>query len=271
LVKIRVSGSRVPLFLIHPAGGNVLCYAALARQLHPDRPVYGFQALGLEEEQEPLGSVEEMAETYLSELQRLRPEGPYLLAGWSLGGHVAFEMARRFEVMGEAAMVLLLDSFPAEAYPTPSGTRDDAEVYVSLLRNAEGDRAGSSLEVYRGLEEQARFELFLTEAIRRGLFPPDLPRGRVQQLLHLFRINTSLAYQPQPFAGPVALLHVREHPEVPLEQLLKAWRPYVLGFFEVREVPGSHETLVNAPHAKALAGELELCLQLGLERLAGKS
>ncbi|MCP4663117.1 MAG: hypothetical protein GY856_47610, partial [bacterium] len=41
LVEIQPQGGERPLFFIHPIGGNVLCYAHLARHLGSDQPFYG--------------------------------------------------------------------------------------------------------------------------------------------------------------------------------------------------------------------------------------
>ncbi|NEO15135.1 MAG: amino acid adenylation domain-containing protein [Moorea sp. SIO3F7] len=56
LVGIKTSGNQPPLFCIHPVGGNVLCYAELARHLAQDYPVYGLQSLGLDGQQQPEGA-----------------------------------------------------------------------------------------------------------------------------------------------------------------------------------------------------------------------
>ena len=44
LVNLQPRGSKPPLFCVHPVGGQVFCYADLARHLGQDRPFYGFQA-----------------------------------------------------------------------------------------------------------------------------------------------------------------------------------------------------------------------------------
>ncbi|HYG65499.1 MAG TPA: amino acid adenylation domain-containing protein, partial [Thermoanaerobaculia bacterium] len=61
LVPIQTQGSGRPFFCVHPGGGDVLCYAPLARYLGPDRPFYGLQSRGLSGEAEPLGRIEDMA------------------------------------------------------------------------------------------------------------------------------------------------------------------------------------------------------------------
>src|SRR5579885_3204374 len=51
LVEIQPIGTKRPLFCIHPIGGEVFCYADLARQLGPEQPVYGLQVPGKSHQQ----------------------------------------------------------------------------------------------------------------------------------------------------------------------------------------------------------------------------
>lgn len=64
-------GAKTPLFLVHPIGGNVLCYLALARYLGPDRPVYGLQAAGADSGSTPETSIPAMAQSYLEAIRRV--------------------------------------------------------------------------------------------------------------------------------------------------------------------------------------------------------
>ncbi|HYX25875.1 MAG TPA: amino acid adenylation domain-containing protein, partial [Thermoanaerobaculia bacterium] len=108
LVAIQQDGTQTPFFCVHPGGGNVFCYTALAYHLGPDRPFYGLQARGREAGEEPLTAVAEMAALYLDAVRRAQPHGPYLLGGWSFGGLVAYEMAQRLTAAGEKVGVLAL-------------------------------------------------------------------------------------------------------------------------------------------------------------------
>ncbi|MCP4661410.1 MAG: hypothetical protein GY856_38900, partial [bacterium] len=94
LVAIRPEGSKTPFFCVHPVGGNVLCYDDLARRLGGDSPFYGLQVPDREGEFF-LTEIGEMAEHYVEAIREVQPEGPYRLGGWSMGGVVVFEMARR--------------------------------------------------------------------------------------------------------------------------------------------------------------------------------
>lgn len=101
LVPIRPKGSKTPLFLIHGAGLNVLLYQSLTHHLKEDRPIYAFQAKGLDGKQEISNSIEEMANDYLEEIKKVQPNGPYMLLGFSLGGFIAYEMARKLTENGD--------------------------------------------------------------------------------------------------------------------------------------------------------------------------
>ncbi len=127
LVPIQRNGSRRPFFCVHPVGGNVLCYAELARELGPDQPFYGLEARGLTGEEEPCETIEAMASLYVAAVRAVQPEGPYLLGGWSMGGVIAFEMARQLQQRGEQVELLaLIDSY------APRDERDPGEGPPSL-------------------------------------------------------------------------------------------------------------------------------------------
>src|SRR5262249_47184195 len=95
LVELQTSGSRPPIFFVHPADGTVLFYADLARCLGSDQPFYGLQAPGLYGERPLYTRIEDLAAHYIEAIREIQPEDPYLLGGWSLGGIVAYEMAQQ--------------------------------------------------------------------------------------------------------------------------------------------------------------------------------
>ncbi|MDJ0763007.1 MAG: amino acid adenylation domain-containing protein [Myxococcota bacterium] len=109
LVKIRTNVRGTPIFFVHPAGGNVLCYRELAGYLR--HPFYGLQAIGLDGKQKPITSIERMADIYLKAIMEKHQVEPCILGGWSSGGIIAFEIARRMEDIGRnVKCVIQLDS-----------------------------------------------------------------------------------------------------------------------------------------------------------------
>src|SRR5205085_1980189 len=110
LVALQRLGNRAPFFCVHGLGGEVLFLGKLARLLGPDQPFYACRMRGLNRDEEPFLTIEEMAAHHLSELIRVQPEGPYYLGGYSLGGMVAFEMAQQLRRCGrDVALLAIID------------------------------------------------------------------------------------------------------------------------------------------------------------------
>ena len=173
-MAIQPGGSRPPFFCVHPAGGNVLCYAPLARCLGADQPFYGLQARGSDGRGSFHEDVSSMAADYLEAIRSARPEGPYLLGGWSVGGVVAFEIARQLHSQGqEVAVLALIDpSTPGTAAAAPQ--RDDAPHLDQLAR----DLIKNNVRAVRAYEPrcfEGRITLFRPR--RRTVGVADLAAG----------------------------------------------------------------------------------------------
>ena len=105
------------MFCIHGAKGNVLIFSDLARQLGPQQPLFGFQARGIDGRLPAIDSVEDLVECYLAEIRRVQPSGPYFLLGYSIGGTIAFELARELSAANErVAVVALVDTICPPAW-----------------------------------------------------------------------------------------------------------------------------------------------------------
>jgi aspartate racemase len=118
LVPLQSQGSKPPLFLVHGWGGDVFVFLDLARLLPPDQPIYGIQAVGLDGKSPRHICIEEMAAHYVKEIVSFQPDGPIYLAGFSMGGVIAYEMARQLHRLGRrVAMLALLDSGPTGKTP----------------------------------------------------------------------------------------------------------------------------------------------------------
>lgn len=56
--------------------------------------------------------MDEMASNYTSAVKHTQPKGPYAIAGYSYGGVVAFEVAKRLEAMGDEVKFMGLINIP---------------------------------------------------------------------------------------------------------------------------------------------------------------
>ena len=257
LVVLHPDGEGTPLFLVHPAGGNVLCYRQLAGQL--GRPVYGLQATGLDGERPALDSVRAMATLYIQALRQKRPQGPYLLGGWSSGGVIAFEMASQLEELGESVeRVVLIDT------PAPSGT-DSPDLRVLACWFLEDLDIGFDPRLLTPDElppEPAAAALAAAlkwMEVRQGLSPALVLRDLLP-IFHVFGgiIRATHAYRPAVISAPLSILkaasgRVSEYARHPfVESDDWGWRTWTCAFATTTQVPGGHHTMFAQPHAEAL-------------------
>ncbi|NER33981.1 MAG: amino acid adenylation domain-containing protein [Oscillatoria sp. SIO1A7] len=258
LVPIQTSGDLPPLFCVHPVGGNVLCYAELARHLGNNQPLYGLQSLGLSGEKEPLTKIEEMAAIYIEALQEIQPAGPYYLGGWSMGGIVAWEMARQLQEVGlEVALLALIDSYAPNAM---SELIDEASLANSLAADL-GGMFGTELPISaKDIEQLQRSEqlqhIFAT-AKRLNLLPPEVGIEQMRQLFEVFKANrVAIAnYQPKPYSGRVAQFCASS----PQED--RGFRSLATGELETFVIPGDHYGMMLQPHVRVLAQKLATLLK----------
>ncbi len=250
-----------PLFFVHPAVGDVLCYADLARRLGSEQPFYGLEARGLHGGQEPLASVEELASYYVQLVKSAQPQGPYSLGGWSLGGLVAFEMAQQFHTQAQQVRLLALVD-PSEIGVRPDVEPDELRLLAGLARGM-----GLPLEDIVSQADEAR-ELSLDERLakllelarRANALPPEMGLQEARQAFQVFKSNIRALrhYVPRPYAGPLALFKASEQEDVAQEDLgWGAWAQEV----QVRVVPGGHYTIVREPNVGILAEQLKPYLQ----------
>ncbi len=111
LVPLQSGGNKVPIFAAPGADGSVLSLQQLSLALGNKQPFFGLQSVGLDCKTPPLTNIEEIAEVNIAALKKIQPNGPYRLVGYSNGGVIIFEMARKLLDNNEKiASLALIDS-----------------------------------------------------------------------------------------------------------------------------------------------------------------
>jgi len=257
LVRLNCGGSRPPLFLVHPAGGNILCFTELAREIARERPLYAFQCRGLDPSEEPFSAIPEMALHYVELMRQVQPEGPYFLAGLSMGGMVAYEMARILEGRDlPVAFLGVIDSGPLSAdekLRIQGISPEELMLWRVENWNAEFIRQNHDTDA-------SRLERVLQLAREAGLVLPDLDLPGLMHLLEIYRVNAMahVNYIPDPCGVPMTLFRAAESIEASDREL--GWTGLARGGVEVVVTPGRHETLIGPGHAAEFARELDRCL-----------
>ncbi|KAF4629773.1 hypothetical protein G7Y89_g8369 [Cudoniella acicularis] len=111
VVTIQPHGTKNPLWLVHPGVGEVLVFLNLAKYF-PDRPIYAFRARGFSKNESYFTDINDAIYTYHAAIKRRQPQGPYLLAGYSYGSMLAFEISKILESNGDEVGFLGVFNLP---------------------------------------------------------------------------------------------------------------------------------------------------------------
>jgi amino acid adenylation domain-containing protein len=265
-VSIQPKGDKPPIFLAHPAGGTVLCYFELAKRLAPDYPIYGLQSLGLTAHHQPEADLERMAASYNEAVRAIQPAGPYNFGGVSMGGILAYEMARQMAAAGERIALLALFDTNAEAALNTAASPDEDELalVVSLMPPV----ISLSVEDLERLDEESRLVLILERLKAASLVPFDFDIDQVRRYVDVMRTNirSMRSYVPRSYPGKITLFLASQSNSS--GDRAKGWGALGLGGVEVIDVPGNHGTMLAEPHVSKLAETLKACLDLSVSTKA---
>ncbi|HKT03795.1 MAG TPA: thioesterase domain-containing protein [Rugosimonospora sp.] len=179
---------RRPLFLVHAVGGTTFGYVALARELSGTFRTYGIEADDPANGTAPATGLHDMVTRYTDAIRRVCPAGPFGLGGWSLGGLVAFEIARRLQSDGETvAPLVLIDT--ATHYVRPADPDIGPAFVVDVARSMGWDGTGFAGDRDGGLARLAQ------RLAGQGTGPGDGPTDPGTVRAHLerrFRVYDSL-------------------------------------------------------------------------------
>ncbi|MFJ7083899.1 amino acid adenylation domain-containing protein [Streptomyces griseus] len=220
LLPLNTSGTRRPLFCVHPGTGVGWSYAGLARHLGDEQPLYALQARALSEPGYRPRTVEEMADDYLERIRQVQPWGPYHLLGWSFGGIVAHTMAVRLRATGQRVELLAL----MDVHQTGPGS-----VPVLPPQHPEAPLAEDELSaaVERVRREDPVLGGFSTEEIRAVLRASETHADLMSR------------HTPE-VADTGAVFFTARRPGEPEGALAATWNPFLTGTSENHTVESSH-------------------------------
>ncbi|MFM8276480.1 MAG: thioesterase domain-containing protein, partial [Cyanobium sp.] len=226
----------------------------------------------------PLASVPALAAHHLRALRRQQPRGPYLLAGHSSGGRVAYELARQLEEQGEtvACLVILDTNAPdAEQDRSERSERELLTELVAVFEELAGVALGLSREELLAEEAVALARVMAAFQANGVLFSKGAAVAELQALVEVYRAALG-AHDRYRIEGriraPIHLLKARERGGADgFEDTRPAW-----GWQEGSEqsvflydVPGTHITMMASPQVEVLAEQLQSIFKASLTRRDG--
>ncbi|MGY4537884.1 amino acid adenylation domain-containing protein [Mucilaginibacter sp. UYNi724] len=264
LVPIKPKGNKIPIYIVHGAGLNVLLFNTLAKHMDAGQPVYGLQAKGLNGVDEPLSKMEDIAAHYVSSIMAQNPTGPYALAGYSFGGIIAYEMARQFEALNKE--VRMLGMFDTYAYRTP---HYDPWLVKNIKRGMYFGR-----KIWHALLFKDGFLKTITtraKAIERGAVRLlwKLKFGTGQKQTGFFGYSNKIDdmnneaqkhYKIMPYDIAIELFRAETRSFYLDDYVYMGWKPYAIKGVNIHNVPGEHNTIFKEPNDKEFARVLQACL-----------
>lgn len=267
LVPIQPNGSRPPIFCVHALFGSVLCFIELARALGPEQPFFGLQSVGVEGGDEPLDRIEDMAVAYIEAVRARQPHGPYHLGGYSMGGVIAYEMARQLRRQGEeVALLALFDAYtPTAAGVDGVNNLNDAQLLAWFLGDQDGWLSKHNPEMAGQLarmEPEEQMAYLLAELQKTGHIPPHIGVEKMDRYLRVLNANLQAFHRYQPGEYDGAATFFRSDASGPDDgDPLADWQRLCRAGLQVHRVPGFHGTMLSQPHVQAVSDRLNSCLR----------
>jgi amino acid adenylation domain-containing protein len=270
VVRVQAEGTRTPLFLAPGGGGELFIFDALARAFGRDQPLYILDLYVFDEIELPVADVTlaDVAARMLVDIRAVQPRGPYQLAGYSLGGNIAVELAQQLRAAGEEVYLLALLDCDGPDYPVLQPLPQRAMTHVRHALTLSPARAAS----YVGTR--------LRRAVRRVLpLPPPLlyhdqpdielvPTHMIEALEHALRpvLQAWERYRPQPYDGRTLIVRADIRPVmigVNDDDPRLGWSPVLRGEVLLDRLPSDHFAMFHAENVSRFVTMLERYLLEG--------
>jgi amino acid adenylation domain-containing protein len=250
------------LFFIHDGSGEVEGYVEFCKHITDDFNYWGFRADQLENLAPRNVTIRELGETYIDTMKKIQPHGPYYIAGWSLGGTIAFEITLQLEKIGEEVSFLGLIDAPG---PRPNQGEEanpfslESEinwVWEYLPDNEFKEKVSEAIDIsgiWNRIWNHLEKNHFSVEFIKR-LIPghlariiPNYDRLGIKELIYYLNLHRTLS-NARSFYIPAQKIHTTlyyfkasESPVI----LQDCWIDYCMKPINSYEIPGDHFTILN--------------------------
>ncbi|MEI6278564.1 MAG: amino acid adenylation domain-containing protein [Verrucomicrobiae bacterium] len=255
LAVIHAEGAGTPLFCIHAGDGGILVYKKLMPYLDGGRPVLAIESPGLHaDEKFHVPGIEETATLYLDSVRRRQPHGPYLLAGYSYGGTVAYEMALQLQAVGEeVALLALFDTATPDVKMIKAGLAERLRRHLQR-KGAHGlfDRTFQTLVYFSG-------------RLSRRALPVQDETAEVhsddrRRELREAHAKAMSAYSPGRYAGKLTLFRASDHGGSIFDPPRDMGWSGLVDELDVIPASGSHISLFDGKNIGTLAKNLQASL-----------
>ncbi|NRQ18463.1 Chondramide synthase cmdD [Ensifer sesbaniae] len=261
VIPIRAAGSQPPLFFVPTGLGDCSYAAKLVSEMDTDCPAYAVPWPDFNELCPP--TLEEMASQAIGVMKETQPSGPYRLAGYSLGGFLAYAIAEHLLRLGEAvSFMAFIDVTLPENGSTISLNQIMNELVLEGLEMLDDERF-AELERFA---EQSSISQLLEKAQQIGAIPSNRDlRNDVAMYEKIARFHGALqGYEPPSLPIGIHQFYATEicpprraRAKSPIDpeatSPARGWdRVLSAAAIHTVPVPGDHATMMNIPGNRRL-------------------
>ncbi|KAG1764888.1 atromentin synthetase [Suillus placidus] len=255
IVPLQLSGNKTPIFFVHPGIGEVLIFVNLAKYFHNERPFYAFRARGFDAGHPYFTSMDEMVSCYAAAVKKTQATGPYAIAGYSYGGVVAFEVAKRLEAMGDEVKFVGLINIPP--YISPRMNEIDwtsgmlhLSSFLGLVSKHDANDLAPAL---RPMTRKEQLDVVWKLSPPERLVELQLTLEKLDKWVDLAGslIDCGLDYNPSGSVSALEVFYAIPFAGTKVDWLnnqLKPWSGFSRGEASYTDVPGEHHTLMDFEH-----------------------
>ena len=269
LVPLQASAARVraPLFWI-PGGRaiSVLAFREVSISLGVDQPVYALESR-LPKPGEPVLSVPMRAARYITLIRSIQPKGPYYLAGFCMGGMVAFEIAQQLKKQGDKVALLALVQASMPGFPTSRtqrlrlGNQHRWFLCKAFLKFI-GTRYASKLV---GISREKRQKVL--DEVSKLILGWYGTSAQLPDETQITNTQIMYAYRPEPYEGNIHIVLAEDcYESAGISASLdprRAWAGITKGHCVTHVLPGDHHSVLVGGNAAKLAERLRTLLDDG--------
>lgn len=255
IVPIKASGTKPPIYIVPGVGLNVMTFSDLSQHVDAGQPVFGLQGIGLDGTDIPVNTISDIASAYIAEIVEHNPYGPYVIAGYSIGGFIAVEIIRQLKAMGkDVKMLVIFDTDADRARETEQwhvitpkiikrylpkfmGGTKPLSAQIAWVFNRKKDALANKFGIAKKTESDEYYAL-LDAIIQKYFAALD-------------------KYELTPFNCPLTLIKAEVYDHYNDDAEFLGWKKYALNGVNRHLVPGNHITMLQEPNAIKFGAALQ--------------
>jgi thioesterase domain-containing protein len=232
------------IYCVHGGGGDAEELKPLAKALEGETRFYGLDSRGFDGVRAPFETYEEEAACHVEHINA-RDAGPYILAGFSGGGGIAYEMAQQILRAGrKVELIIMLDAQEPSTWAIRMSRFDRLKLipranFYFLLKIA-----------------SEKLQNIVEQMLGKGASPSlgEASPPTVKARLYEAFLRSQERYVPSPYTGEIFLIRARSRDwyHVRAGNSL-GWDRLVAGRIEVCKIDCEHQDLVRSPVVSQVA------------------